>query len=727
MRKFVLSLLVIGCLWWPAVWAKGNDEIVTLEGHLPTAILKKARDLGILEPQESLELTFTLPLRNRAHLKATLQKLYDPQNPAYGHFLTPKEFRDRYAPTAAETHAVIHQITRLGFRVRKVSSNRLLMDVSAPVAVIQKALGVEIHRYQYQGRVFHGIPSGPRLPKALARKILAITGLDDAVKPQPRRIKPSIVDHVLMASAQGSGPLGGLSPSDIASAYNLQSIQATGSGQVLALFEMDGFTQSDISFYQNYFNLPAIPVETILLPGFNGRPGSAADEVTLDLELQMATAPGISRVLVYEGPNTNPGALALYSRIANDNRAKSVSTSWGSAEGDNPSSFLQSENQIFIQMAAQGQTLFAASGDAGAYDTTVNNKPVLSVDDPASQPYVTGVGGTRLTLGSGQTYGSEIVWGQVADQSGGGGGISQVWPLPTWQQTVTTKASNTMRNVPDVALESDPQTGYAIYYGGSWIVLGGTSCAAPIWSGFMARVNQQRATNSLPPMGYFNPTLYKVAQSPRYTSDFHDITQGNNLYYTAGPGYDNASGWGTFNGAGLFQDLTTAIKSPETITKDPTTTLIWGQSITLKPYDSSGLPIQITADTPDICTLNGAVLTGLAPGNCILTLSQSGNSVFLPAPDVIMTINVVAPVYPDPLVRLKASRIGGIGSIRSDPVGIDCGTYCENYFTRGTPLTLTAIPGTGVTFSHWRGGCAGRNPVCKVRLGRAKSVTAIFR
>ncbi|NBY23926.1 MAG: hypothetical protein EBQ73_14145 [Gammaproteobacteria bacterium] len=141
--------------------------------------------------------------------------------------------------------------------------------------------------------------------------------------------------------------------------------------------------------------------------------------MTLDIELQMASAPGISRILAYEGPNTNAGILAIFSRIANDNRAKTVSTSWGLSEMDSTTSFMKSENQIFMQMAAQGQTLFAASGDAGAYDTTVNNKPVLSVDDPASQPYVTGVGGTRLILGAGQSYGSESVWSNGANQSGG--------------------------------------------------------------------------------------------------------------------------------------------------------------------------------------------------------------------------------------------------------------------------------------------------------------------
>ncbi|NDG88246.1 MAG: hypothetical protein EBY15_09940, partial [Gammaproteobacteria bacterium] len=526
----------------------------------------------------------------------------------------------RYAPTVAETRAVIRQVAHLGLSVRKVSSNRLLMEVAAPASVIQKALGVEFHRYQFQGRVFHASPWEPKLPKYLAKRVLAISGLDDAVKRVPRITKPSMVDQVLMASVQGSGPQGGLSPSDIASAYNLQSISATGTGQMLALLQMDGFNQSDITFYQQYFNLPAIPVETILMPGATGIPGSNADEVTLDIELQMASAPGISRILAYEGPNTNAGILAIFSRIANDNRAKTVSTSWGLSEMDSTTSFMKSENQIFMQMAAQGQTLFAASGDAGAYDTTVNNKPVLSVDDPASQPYVTGVG-----------------------------------------------------------------------------------------------------------LGWFNPTLYKTAQTLRYNNDFHDITQGNNLYYSAGPGYDNATGWGTFLGAGLFQDLTAQVKVPQTITPDATATLIWGQSITLSPVASSGLLVQIVSNTPAICTLNGAILTGVSPGSCLLTLSQSGSSSFLPATDVIMTINVIEPLYKAPLKRLKTASMGALGHLVSDPVGIDCGTYCENYFTQGTSVTLTATPGTGATFSRWRGACTGRNPVCKVRLGISKSVTAIFR
>lgn len=727
MSRPLLLLFLTAFLCLPVVWAGEDDPKVTLKGHVPSEVLKKAKDLGLLDPQQYLFLTFSLPLRNKAHLKATLEKLYDPQNPAYGQYLSPKTFRDRYAPTVAETREVIRQLAHLGLSARKVSSNRLLMEVAAPASVIQKALGVEFHRYQFQGRVFHASPWEPKLPKYLAKRVLAISGLDDAVKRVPRITKPSMVDQVLMASVQGSGPQGGLSPSDIASAYNLQSISATGTGQMLALLQMDGFNQSDITFYQQYYNLPAIPVETILMPGATGIPGSNADEVTLDIELQMASAPGISRILAYEGPNTNAGILAIFSRIANDNRAKTVSTSWGLSEMDSTTSFMKSENQIFMQMAAQGQTLFAASGDAGAYDTTVNNKPVLSVDDPASQPYVTGVGGTRLILGAGQSYGSESVWSNGANQSGGGGGISQVWPLPDWQQTVTTKASNTMRNVPDISLNSDPATGYSIYYRGGWTVLGGTSCAAPIWSGFAARVNQQRIANGLPSLGWFNPTLYKTAQTLRYSSDFHDITQGNNLYYSAGPGYDNATGWGTFLGAGLFQDLTAQVKVPQTITPDATATLIWGQSITLSPVASSGLLVQIVSNTPAICTLNGAILTGVSPGSCLLTLSQSGSSSFLPATDVIMTINVIEPLYKAPLKRLKTASMGALGHLVSDPVGIDCGTYCENYFTQGTSVTLTATPGTGATFSRWRGACTGRNPVCKVRLGISKSVTAIFR
>ena len=162
------------------------------------------------------------------------------------------------------------------------------------------------------------------------------------------------------------------------------------------------------------------------------------------------------------------------------------------------------------------------------------------MDDPASQPYVCGVGGTTLTVnGAGGAYVSETTWNSGSVQNGaGGGGVSSIWPIPSWQQAAVAasgQGSTARRNVPDVSLDANPNTGYSIYEGGAWAVYGGTSCAAPLWSGFAALVNQQRAANGLAPLGQANPALYPILAGARYKTDFHDVADGStNLYYPAG-------------------------------------------------------------------------------------------------------------------------------------------------------------------------------------------------
>jgi kumamolisin len=375
----------------------------------------------------------------------------------------------------------------------------------------------------------------------------------------------------------GSGPSGGYAPADIKTAYNLNSASLTGSGQTLGLFELDGYTASDITAYETYFSLPKVTLQNVLVDTAKGTAGSGADEVTLDIELQIALAPGASKILVYEGPNSNTGVIDTYSRIASDNLAKSISTSWGEAEQYVTSSTLNSENATFQKMAAQGQTLYSAAGDSGAYD----NGSTLSVDDPASQPYVTGVGGTSLTTnGAGGAWKSETTWnrGSVANGAGGGG-ISQVWSIPSYQSaagviTTAAKASSTFRNVPDVALNADPYNGYSIYYQGQWTVYGGTSCAAPLWAAFTALVNQQRIAAGKSTLGFANPAIYAVGTGLDYATDFHDIADGStNLYYPAVKGYDLATGWGSFSGIPLLNDLAgssvTGPPPPSQLLSDP--------------------------------------------------------------------------------------------------------------------------------------------------------------
>ncbi|HEV2471644.1 MAG TPA: S53 family peptidase, partial [Chthonomonadales bacterium] len=235
---------------------------------------------------------------------------------------------------------------------------------------------------------------------------------------------------------------------------------------------------------------------------------------------------------------------------------------------------LNTENAIFQEMAAQGQSMFASSGDRGAFDNYTN----LSTEDPASQPYVTAVGGTTLsTMGADGPWLSETTWNDA--YGAGGGGVSQVWPLPIYQHGIgsaATKTSTTNRNVPDVSLNSSPLSGYSVYFSGNppylWYLVGGTSAASPLWSAFAAIVNQGRAAASEPLMGFANHAIYSVAEGPNYLNDFHDIADNsNNGYFPARAGYDNATGWGTFNGSNLLADLIAynPVGEPVNLISDP--------------------------------------------------------------------------------------------------------------------------------------------------------------
>ena len=215
-------------------------------------------------------------------------------------------------------------------------------------------------------------------------------------------------------------------------------------------------------------------------------------------------------------------------------------------------------------MAAQGQSIFVASGDRGAYDDA-DRPSTLEVDDPASQPYVTAVGGTTLFANASTgEYVSETSWG--TSSLGGGGGVSSIWSQPSWQANLSTAANRgsvSMRMVPDVSLDSNPSTGYPVFTRGAWYAIGGTSAAAPLWAAFAAIVNQGRVANGVARLGFANPALYQIGQSSAYSSSFHDIADGStNRYYPAVQGYDLSTGWGTIKGPGLFAVLSSGVLPP---------------------------------------------------------------------------------------------------------------------------------------------------------------------
>lgn len=566
-----------------------NPGQVRLQGHMPTEAVLAARWMGRLAPESSVSMAIALPLRNQAELQDLLSRLYDPSDPLCGNYLTTEEFTDRFSPTQEDYDLVTAYARNLGFTVTGTHPNRLLLDVSGPAQVVEGAFNLRMQRYvAWDGREFRAPDNDPEVPEYIAARIVGVIGLDNAAVWHAHNRFSLAQEASLVPLQIGTGPGGALTPSDISKAYNVNNAATSGSGQTLGLFELDGYTASDVATYESYFSLKPVPLQNIPVDGFSGMAGSGASEVTLDIELMAALAQGASKILVYEGPNTSTGVLDTYNKIATDNVAKQISTSWGLSETQSSAAGIASENAIFQQMAVQGQSIYAAAGDSGAYD----NGSTLSVDDPASQPFVVGAGGTQLFVNTVGTYNYETTWNNGRTRLGaGGGGVSAIWGIPPYQQGILSAASSTMRNVPDVSLNADQYTGYSIFYKGSWYIFGGTSCAAPLWAAFTAQVNQQRSI----PLGFANYAIYKIAGTVGpYSTDFHDIASGTNLYYSAKAGYDNTTGWGSFIGTNLLGDLVsyapTIPPAPTNLTAtagNATVTLAWKASAGATSYNIS--------------------------------------------------------------------------------------------------------------------------------------------
>jgi kumamolisin len=450
------------------------------------------------------------------------------------------------------------------------------VKVSGSAGAVEKAFNIQLNHYRAQdGRLFRANNTEPMIPASLVPHLGAILGLNDMAGLWHSHLQrfPASAATSSPSLSGTTGPGGGLAPDDIKAVYGLTGTPLTGAGQTLALYELDGYRPSDITTYENHFGLPAIAVTPISVDGASNVCGSGCSEVELDIEVAAALAPGLSQILVYEGPplpgTTYKNVLDIYDKIATDDLAQTISTSWGGPEElldvtlKNIGSFLQAESLIFQRMAAQGQSFYAASGDSGAYD----DGSTLSVDDPASQPFVTAVGGTQLS-GS-VTTPVEVTWNGCgtgpclqSSYGSGGGGVSAIWPISgsvsgmsyDYQVGVTgTPASQTQRNVPDVALCAGAP-GYSVYIGG-WQLFGGTSAAAPLWAALTALLNQSRATGGTGPLGFANPTLYQLASGGSYSTIFNDITAGDNGSYTASTGYDNTTGLGSFKGQAFINTV----------------------------------------------------------------------------------------------------------------------------------------------------------------------------
>jgi hypothetical protein len=515
-----------------------------LAGHIPGQARGLAA-LARLDPTNRLHLAITLPLRNRDALMRFLEDIYDPASPNFRHYLSAEQFAERFGPTPADYAAVAAFARKNGLTIVATHSNRTVLSVAGAVGALEKALHTTLQMYRHptESRTFYAPATEPSLE--LGTPILQIDGLNNLHRPQPLLRQIPIEQRARVIANAGSGSGGAFLGQDFRKAY-APGVSLTGSGQTLGLVEFDGYYASDITSYLHQAGLNAVPLQNVLVNGFSGRPGSGNVEVALDIQMAVAMAPGLSKIVVYEGSPTSP-SIDVLNRIATDNTAKQISCSWTWGTYD------AGTDQVFLQYAAQGQSYLQASGDGGAY--------VGAVDAPADNPYITVVGGTTLTTTSQGAWSGEVVWN---DYQGGapGGGSSTFYPLPTWQRGISMTAnlgSSSRRNLPDVALLADNVVNIAD--NGKTYVTGGTSVAAPLWAAFIALVNQQAASNGQPTIGFLNPVLYTIGKGPNYLAAFHDVTSGdsttttdpNNFYAVAG--YDLCTGWGTVAGSNTIKLL----------------------------------------------------------------------------------------------------------------------------------------------------------------------------
>jgi hypothetical protein len=560
-----VSTLVAGVT--PAIAATPSPAAISLTavGDTPR-VPNNATPASPLALNQQVSFDVVLKPRNPAALNSFVQAVSTPGSPQYHQFLAPGQYASTFGPTQQTVANVTAEMKALGLTVGSLTGS--VLPVSGPATTVASAFHTSFKQYKLaSGRIARANTSAPELPATVAASITGVVGLETITQRTHAPIKPNAIANTTTPHQTclpaGSAYFGYYNADQLATYYGFNSYYGGGhygDGVRVALFELEPFDPSDIAMYQSCYGTSST-INTIAPNGVSAGTGSEAE---LDIEDVIGLAPGAT-IDVYEDQNDDAGFMSELINIADTDTAPVVSISWGLCEAGTGTSQMNAERSVFQQMAAQGQSVFAASGDSGSEacsqaDPTDDD---LGVGDPASQPEVTGVGGTSLT---GLTAGSESVWNDSADYQGaGGGGISSQWTMPSWQAGAGLNADSSgtpcgaaigqyCREVPDVSASADPELGYPIYFndpvdGPDWYGFGGTSAAAPTWASFIALVDSACPGGRV---GFINPALYQLG------SDFNDITVGNNDYtadnggsYPARAGYDLASGLGSPRAAAL--------------------------------------------------------------------------------------------------------------------------------------------------------------------------------
>ncbi len=599
----------------PIILSSGSamaSQYGQLKGNVAHALLANSTIKGAASTSAEVTLFVGFNFRVPNHMPTLAGYIRDTETPgnAYFHkFLTAAAFQSTYAPSSNQVNALLNYLAQ--YHIVPVIANGqpvqypLGVNVSGSVGNVEKAFSVSMNNYTSGGKSFIANDQNPSLPTSytyagstydLQSLVSGVAGMTtyNALSSQVQQQQ-----NVSNLNSQG-GPVG-YSPQQMAQAYQASPLLKkgiTGKGVTIGVATLAPFVPKDAAFFWKYYGIHR--TGTVAEVGVDGQSTTASgkglggSETSLDVERSGAMAPG-ANIVVYEAPNTNPGFIDLYDAVATQDKVQVMTTSWGEAEFFVPFSYAYLLNQAFMQGAAEGMTMMAASGDSGAYDGYPTDKN-LAVDTPASSPDILAAGGTTLpmvssapnanpiTPGSSQTgvipvpggtismtgeqgwgwqyllpyyanFGvhTESQWRRDIYPVGSTGGYSALWTstspanassLYSWWQTGT--GNSGARGVPDVALNADPFTGYAIYdtnsvyttasqgWTNGW---GGTSFAAPQWAGIVALLDQY--LNG--PQGLINAALYGTAKN----GGFHSVTQGNNWYYHAAPGWNPVTGLGT--------------------------------------------------------------------------------------------------------------------------------------------------------------------------------------
>lgn len=638
--------------------AQAASGLVEIGATIP--IPAGAKAIGALAPTTAIRVAVSMKPHNAAALESLIHALYTKNSPDYHHFLTKGHYATEFGPSKNAISTVEDALRASGLSITGVEGNGLIISAKGTAADAANVFHVAFERYRLKtGATGFAATGRPSLQPSVASVASGVIGLSNLEKRHPQLIRHSLHKAAGSSTHQAPRATPTVSVNAVNACSSLKSVAATwssytwtqiaaaygftsqyekgneGAGTSVGLFELALYPRTNVTKFARCYGLSTLDITNVPVHGGATQATGGQVETTLDIQDILGFAPK-THLYVYSAKNTTATSIAEYAQMVSDDAVQVISTSWGLCEHYTTTTTLEAEYEVFGEAALQGQSIFAASGDTGSADCALRGTPTYglptmrAVDDPASQPFVTGVGGTSLQTATPSIH-TETVWNNFTVPitpttptlgyigGGGGGGVSTIWEKPTWQTTGrpagtvpqptvpttftatplpltatgdctvaagTADTTTSCRQVPDVAATADPTHGDMVYclrtgtctttivatlFPTGWVPFGGTSAAAPLWAAATAIADEANGSA----VGFLNPYLYTVGTS----TDVFDVTTGTNnargdtflTVFGAGVGYDNASGWGTPDMHTLATSIASVVGAVSDFTITPAT------------------------------------------------------------------------------------------------------------------------------------------------------------